>query len=193
MCILKSKYGFQNPNVGFDSKPICGFQNPHAGSHIYCLSTHIYCFSAHIYIFKFMPIFWKLYKTHICVSKPTFMFQNPHLCFKMHIYTSWIRVLNPVLKAKIWFCRNVNVGFKTQMWVLKPTFTFQNPDFKTSPTDVVRYWFCDIGTWTHKIFENWILCFYLTRNFFLRVWYIIFLSKIQVINDLISRFWVIYS
>ena len=111
---------------------------PHAGSHIYCLSTHIYCFSAHIYILKFMSIFWKLYKTHICVSKHTFVFQNPHLCFEIHIYTSWIRVLVPVWKAKIWFCRNVNVGFKTQMWVLKPTFTFQNPDWKTDPTDEVK-------------------------------------------------------
>ena len=85
------------------------------------------------------------------VSKFTFVFQNPHLCFEIHIYTSWIRVLNPVLKAKIWFCRNVNVGFKTQMWVLKPTFTFQNPDWKTDPTDAPRWLYPNNNTKKQKI------------------------------------------
>ena len=69
---------------------------------------------------------------------------------------------------------------------------FGRSGVKLIPLALVRYWYCDVGAWTNKIFENWISCFYLTRNFFLHIWYIIFLTKIQVIDDLIFRFWVIY-
>ena len=136
MYIFKHKYGFQKPNVGFESRPTFGYLNPNAGSHIYCFSTHIYCFSAHIYTFKFMSIFWKLYKTHICVSKPTCVFKI-NMCVLKYTFTFresgfW----NPGFKARIWFFRSVNVGFTTQMWVLKPKCGFQNPDCKTNPTDV---------------------------------------------------------
>ena len=50
---------------------------------------------------------------------------------------------------------------------------------KLIPLALVRYWFCVVGVWAHRIFWIWIFYFYLARNFFLHVWYIISYQKIR--------------